>query len=113
MSEFTSETICLAVLYGLVIFVGTIGNCNVIRLFGFTKQRKKAGSLLVTGLAFTDIISSIVIPFTEISHIYINVELNEKWPYSNAGCSILSTAALQLQMASSFILASISIERMR
>ena len=113
MSTFISEDIFLIVLYSLVFLVGTIGNINVIRVFGFTNQRKKAGSLLVTGLAFTDIISSIIIPFTEISHIYINTKLEKKWPFTDAACHFLSAAALQLPMASAFILASISIERMR
>ena len=113
MAPFQSEEIFLIVLYSLVFLIGTVGNINVIRVFGFTNQRKKAGSLLIAGLGLTDIISSIVIPFAEISHIYINTKLDKKWPYSNVGCHFLSAAGLQLPMASAYILASISMERMR
>ena len=113
MTDFKFEEALLIVLYSALFLIGTIGNCNVIKVFGFTDRRKKAGSLLVASLGLTDIISSIVIPFKEISHIYVNAKLSRKWPFGDVGCRILSAAALQLPMASAFILASISMERMR
>ena len=103
----------------LVFLFGTVGNGLVIRVFGFTSQRKLAGTTLVVVLALTDLVSSILVPLDALTHISMNVihrysqDLIKPWPHGKIACYILKSSNSLLVTSSSWLLVAISLERFR
>ena len=100
-----------------IIISGTVGNICVIRMFGFTKRRHRAGSALVVALAINDFLSSILIPVDALGWIilamlYLRDEF-QPYPFGRGMCYVLTSVIPLFMMASSWLMAAISMERLR
>ena len=104
-------------LMSFIIVCGTVGNICVIRMFGFTKRRHHAGSALVVTLAVNDFLSSIFIPIDALFWITFLMRIEKgnflSYPFGKAMCYMLKSANPLFMMASSWLMAAISIERLR
>ena len=117
-TSFTAEHYAKYSLLSIVIICGTIGNITVIRMFGLTDRKHQAGSALVVTLAVTDLFSSIAIPVDVLTYITLKAKYpvfggRGPYPYGEGACYFLSSVHSLFVTASAWLLAAISIERVR
>ena len=106
--------IVLTICYGFVFLSGTVGNSFVINWFGKKSERKKAGNKLVVMLAINDLISSVLVPLSQI-HYLISASINPPgvWYLGKVLCYSLPGIGRTFLYATSFYLIAISLERYR
>ena len=106
-------------LMSILIASGTVGNVCIIYKFGFTERRHNAGSALVVALAVNDFLSSILMPMDALIWIYLSAKYSGEdyqlypYPLGKGMCYILQSVSHMFMMASSWLMAAISIERLR
>ena len=106
--------IILIVCYAFVFLSGTVGNGFVIRWFGRKGERRKAGNKLVVMLAINDLLSSVLVPLSQI-HYLISASINPPgvWYLGKVLCYSLPGIGRTFLYATSFYLIAISLERYR
>ena len=94
--------------YTFILVTGSVGNGFVIK--SFLAEPDQPGSRFVVILATVDFISSILIPFVQISVLLFNSIL---WPLGEISCYILTPIPDSVVYASAWFLVAISLERAR
>ena len=108
LDPYTASDISKLTLYTFILVSGSVGNALVIR--SFIQVPDQPGTKFVIGLAITDVVASILIPF---HNIVLLIYQNKHWPLGNVGCLLTIPWIDSLTIASAWLLVAISLERAR
>ena len=91
----------------LILIIGSVGNTTVLIIFGRRWRHLKNCEIFMINLAITDLLGTIVIPFSLILDL---LEFDMQ-PFGHVGCKLISFIAITSITVSSFTLVIISIDR--
>ena len=113
--RFSIKDIVLITLLASIFLLGTVGNSVVVYWFGFTVRRKLAGSVFVTALALTDLVTSVFVPIDLIHTIVSRLldPFDPQWHLGRVACYIKTCWNPVFLFASSWLLVVISFVRWR
>ncbi|XP_072100459.1 relaxin-3 receptor 1-like [Mobula birostris] len=97
--------ILISIVYSVVCALGLLGNLLVLYLLQANKK-KSTMTILVMGLAVTDIQFVLTLPFWAV-----DTAMDFSWPFGRAMCKVVSPMTVMSMYASAFFLAVMSITR--
>ncbi|XP_069779330.1 relaxin-3 receptor 1-like [Narcine bancroftii] len=97
--------ILICILYSVVCVFGLVGNTLVLLLLHANKK-KSTMTILVMGLAMTDIHFVLMLPFWAADTV-----MDFSWPFGRVMCKVVSSVTVMSMYASVFFLAAMSISR--
>ncbi|CAL8404671.1 unnamed protein product [Boreogadus saida] len=99
--------VALAVIYGIFIILGLIGNITLIRTFCSTKSIRNVPNLLMSSLALGDVLLLVTCAPVDASRY-----ISEEWLFGRTGCKVIPFIQLTSVGVSVFTLTALSADRL-
>ncbi|CAL8379481.1 unnamed protein product [Arctogadus glacialis] len=100
--------VALAVIYGIFIILGLIGNITLIRTFCSTKSIRNVPNLFMSSLALGDVLLLVTCAPVDASRY-----ISEEWLFGRTGCKVIPFIQLTSVGVSVFTLTALSADRYR
>jgi gastrin-releasing peptide receptor len=98
--------VALAVIYGIFIILGLIGNITLIRTFCSTKSIRNVPNLFMSSLALGDVLLLVTCAPVDASRY-----ISEEWLFGRTGCKVIPFIQLTSVGVSVFTLTALSADR--